>query len=118
MDKIVIVAVVSYPDEVDTIINNLSEEGFDPNNISVVLQNEEENQIYANEFGPITNANAENVINKLIHVGISADIADNFQRALKHGSAILAIGVDNAEEEEAVQELLEDYNIEDIEVSE
>src|SRR5207244_2890245 len=100
MDNYIVVGVLTDPEDIDTIAGNLAEIDVDPKDISCLMPQESKKEAETVDNGPLQGATVESLNKKLIHLGLAADLAKNFQNRVKHEAAVIAIAVLDEEQAE------------------
>lgn len=115
MEKKCVIGVFTSDHGIRFLVNQLIDEmRFEETDISVIKA---DGFSFTTNLGPLKGANLENLGEKLIHVGLSTDLARYFKGYLKDGGALVAISCEEYRLDE-ITELLGSYGAIDIQVAE
>ncbi len=103
-----ILAVLATTSNVETLLNNLSEADFDPNSVSVIMQDSNLRDKIASDAGPFKGVTAATLPASLAHAGLTKQAAQPVLAALKKGQAFVAMNPP-AESVQAALDMFKDY---------
>lgn len=105
MAREVLVGIVSSPSDAESVVNNLTEQGFSQRTLSVVTANEDDARAIIGDGGPLRGATVDTLAGRLQSLGMSSADAEAYSGAARRGAAVLAIAV-SPDTEEAAGETL------------
>ncbi len=103
-----VIGIVPDVSSVETLLNNLSEAGFDLKTVSVILKDPALRNKIAKDTGPFKGATAADLAARLVKAGVSSQDAQAIMDAVNKGGAFVAIAPPGASQQAAV-EMLNDY---------
>jgi len=109
-----VLGAIANSSEAETLLNNLSEADFKPNQISVTMQEEKSVKQITDVSGPLT-GDFRLVINKLKRLGISPADIKSYEGIVNSGGVVVTISAGPSTDESA-QEMLEDVNASNIQI--
>ncbi|GEM_PF-3172533 len=115
MDRKVLIGIVSDVSGMETLLNNLVEADFNEKDISVIMQDQKKARAYAKDTGPLKGVSLDRLDIKLHQLHIPQEKISKYTEMLKKDAALIAITVD-AEAQDAAEEMLRDYFIQQIEI--
>lgn len=111
--KTVVVATFGSERLIRVLINKLLEMGLEETDISAFIS---EKFGHLSNMGPLRGATSENLDKKLIHVGLSTDLARNFKSYINDGGALIAVSCDEYDFDD-VMDLLKEAGASEIQVA-
>lgn len=105
-----IIGIFTQVDDAEICLNNLAEADFQPKNISVVMKDPEEAKKISDTSGEFTELSTDELIDRLIKLGLSKKNAKRYKDTLEGGGVFIAVSTANKNEEKAVKEILKDQN--------
>ncbi len=107
---VMIIGIFTQVDDAEICLNNLAEADFQSNNISVVMKDPEEAKKISYTSGEFTGLSTDELIDRLIKLGLSKKNAKRYKDTLEDGGVFIAVATANSDQEKAVEEILKDQD--------
>lgn len=110
-NRVMLIAVLPDSSHTETLLNNLSEAGFDLAQLSVVARDAKLRDAIAKDAGPLQGASLKGLAARLVSAGVPRAEAKPYADAVRGGKLLVAI-VTPPESEAAAKEMLQDHSAE------
>jgi hypothetical protein len=107
----VLIAILPDTSHAETLLNNLSEAGFDLAQVSVVMRDLRLRDAIAQDAGPLKGVMLGNLVGKLARAGLPKTEARPFADAVAQGKVMVAI-LTPPQSQPAAKEMLQDHSAE------